>query len=126
MQKTSSSKGIIKVAFATNDGKNIDAHFGGAKHFHIYNISSDKSDLFSVINIEEKDTDETIAKLLGIDIVYFTNIGPTAAAKIINKGIFPIKYKDIVTMSAEIDKLKVMLGANPPPFIKKIIEKKGA
>ncbi|MBN2767754.1 MAG: dinitrogenase iron-molybdenum cofactor biosynthesis protein [Campylobacterales bacterium] len=117
---------MIKVAFATNDSKNIDAHFGGAKQFHIYNISSEKSDLYSVVNIGEKDTDETIAKLLGIDIVYFTNIGPTAAAKVINKGIFPIKYKEIVSINNEIDKLKTMLGTNPPPFIKKIIEKKGA
>lgn len=126
MQKISLEKGIIKVAFATNDSKNIDAHFGGAKQFHIYNISSEKSDLYSVVNIGEKDTDETIAKLLGIDIVYFTNIGPTAAAKVINKGIFPIKYKEIVSINNEIDKLKTMLGTNPPPFIKKIIEKKGA
>ena len=126
MQKISSEEGIIKVAFATNDKKNIDAHFGGAKQFHIYNISSQKSDLYSVVDIQEKDTDETIAKLFGIDIVYFTNIGPTAAAKVINKGIFPIKYKEIVSIDKEIDKLKVMLGANPPPFIKKIMDKKGA
>ncbi|HHD75577.1 MAG TPA: dinitrogenase iron-molybdenum cofactor biosynthesis protein, partial [Campylobacterales bacterium] len=54
------------------------------------------------------------------------NIGPTAAAKIINKGIFPIKYKEVVSIEEELSKLQAMLGENPPPFIKKIIEKKAA
>ncbi len=119
-------KGAIKVAFATNDTKNIDAHFGGAKQFYIYNVTSKTSDLFHVVNIQAKDTDETIAKLHGVDIVYFVDIGPTAAAKVINNGIFPIKYKDIVNIDSEIDKLKKMLGTNPPPFIKKIIDRKEA
>ena len=60
------------------------------------------------------------------DIVYFTNIGAIAAAKIINSGIFPIKYKESVSIEEEIKKLTTMLNTNPPPFIKKIIEKKAA
>jgi nitrogen fixation protein NifX len=82
------------------------------------------SDLSYIVNIHTKDTDETIAKLHGVDIVYFVDIGAIAAAKVINSGIFPIKYKDIINIDSEIDKLKEMLGTNPPPFIKKIIEKK--
>jgi nitrogen fixation protein NifX len=117
-------KGVLKVAFATNDTKNVDAHFGGAKQFYVYNVNSTMSDLSYIVNIHTKDTDETIAKLHGVDIVYFVDIGAIAAAKVINSGIFPIKYKDIINIDSEIDKLKEMLGTNPPPFIKKIIEKK--
>ena len=120
------NKGTIKVAFATNDKENIDAHFGSAKEFHVYTISTKGYEIVSVINIESKDTDKTVALLEGIDIVYFVNIGPTAAAKIINSGIFPIKYKEVVSMDVELEKLQAMLGANPPPFIKKIIETKAA
>ncbi|MCW8838597.1 MAG: dinitrogenase iron-molybdenum cofactor biosynthesis protein [Thiovulaceae bacterium] len=118
------SEGIIKVAFATNDNENVDAHFGSAKQFNIYNISKDGFDISTIIKIETKDTDTTVELLKGNDIVYFVNIGPTAAAKIINKGIFPIKYKEVISIDEELNKLVKMLNENPPPFIKKIIEKK--
>lgn len=118
--------GTIRVAFATNDNENIDAHFGGAKQFNIYDISSKGFDISTIIKIDSKDTDKTVALLENCDIVYFVNIGPTAAAKIINSGIFPIKYKEVVSIDEELKKLVSMLGTNPPPFIKKIIEKKVA
>ena len=123
---SSQSSGTIRVAFATNDNENIDAHFGSAKQFNIYDISNEGFSIATIIKIDEKDTDKTVALLEGCDIVYFVNIGPTAAAKIINSGIFPIKYKEIVSIEEELKKLVVMLGSNPPPFIKKIVEKKAA
>lgn len=116
--------GIIKVAFATNDNENVDAHFGSAKQFNIYDISKEGYDISTIIKIQTKDTDTTVELLKGNDIVYFVNIGPTAAAKIINKGIFPIKYKEVISIDEELNKLVKMLNENPPPFIKKIIEKK--
>lgn len=123
---SSSDSGSIRVAFATNDNENVDAHFGSAKQFNIYEINKDGFEISTIIKIEDKDTDKTIALLAGNDIVYFVNIGPTAAAKIINKGIFPIKYKEVISIDEELTKLVSMLNENPPPFIKKIIEKKVA
>jgi len=117
--------GSITVAFATNDNENIDAHFGSAKQFNVFEINKDTNALSKIIKIEEKDVDRTIALLKDIDIVYFVNVGVTAAAKIINKGIFPIKYKEIISIEEEINKLTEMLNGTPAPFIKKIIEKKG-
>ncbi|WP_051505369.1 nitrogen fixation protein NifX [Sulfurospirillum arcachonense] len=122
----SSNEGSIKVAFATNDNENIDAHFGSAKQFNIYEISAQSYELCEIIKIEEKDTDKTVGLLKGMDIVYFVNIGAAAAAKIINSGIFPIKYKEVVSIDEELNKLVKMLGQNPPPFIKKILEKRAA
>jgi nitrogen fixation protein NifX len=118
--------GSLKVAFATSDLENIDSHFGSAKQFAVYEISKESTAVCEIIKIEDKDTDKTVELLKGIDIVYFTNIGAIAAAKIINNGIFPIKYKETVSIEEEIKKLTDMLNTNPPPFIKKIIEKKAA
>lgn len=120
------STGNLKVAFATSDLENIDSHFGSAKQFSVYEIGKDLTSICEIIKIEDKDTDKTIELLKDIDIVYFTNIGATAAAKIINSGIFPIKYKESVSIEEEIKKLRNMLNTNPPPFIKKIIERKVA
>jgi nitrogen fixation protein NifX len=118
--------GSLKVAFATSDLENIDSHFGSAKQFAVYEIAKNSTTVCEIIKVESKDTDKTVELLKGIDIVYFTNIGAIAAAKIINNGIFPIKYKETVSIEEEIKKLTTMLNTNPPPFIKKIIERKVA
>ncbi len=120
------SNGYIRVAFATTNLEDIDSHFGSAKRFYVFDVSKEEYSAVKIIEIKEKDTDLTIASLKGIDIVYFVDIGPAAAAKLINSGIFPIKYKEIIKIEDELNKLTKMLGTNPPPFIKKIIEKKAA
>jgi nitrogen fixation protein NifX len=121
-----SQEGSLKVAFATTDLENIDSHFGSAKQFAVYEISKSATTMCEIKKVLEKDTDKAVALLEGIDIVYFTNVGAIAAAKLINNGIFTIKYKEIVGIEEEIKKLKDMLNSNPPPFIKKIIEKKAS
>lgn len=118
--------GKLTVAFATTNLKDIDAHFGSTKQFYVYDITKTDSIASKIITIESKNTDLTVASLDGVDIVYFADIGPAAAAKIINNGIFPIKQKDVVSIEDELGRLSTMLGTNPPPFIKKIIAKKAA
>jgi nitrogen fixation protein NifX len=120
------TNGAIIVAFATTDMQNIDSHFGSAKQFAVYSVTKDEYTTSEIIKVEKKDTDNTVSMLEGIDIVYFTDIGPTAAAKIINSGIFPIKYKEVISIEDELEKLTKMLEGNPPPFIKKIVEKRSA
>ncbi len=119
-------EGILRVAFATSDLENIDSHFGSAKQFAVYEITKNDISLGEIKKVLEKDTDKTVDLLKDIDIVYFTNVGAIAAAKLINNGIFTIKYKEVVAIEEEVNKLKDMLNSNPPPFIKKIIEKKVA
>ncbi len=114
---------VLKVAFATTNMEDIDAHFGSAKQFAVYNVSSTASSLHQIIKMEQKDTDTAIDALRSVDIVYFVNIGPTAAAKVINAKIFPIKYKEITSIDKELKKLSHMISTNPPPFIKKILQR---
>lgn len=126
-----SKKGII-VGFATSDLENIDAHFGSTKQFAVYTIDKDGYEQTKIIKTtkdalgEGNKTEMIIEALDGVEIVYFLDIGATAAAKVINNKIFPIKYKEVVKIDDELEKLVNMLGTNPPPFIKKIIESKGA
>ena len=123
-------KGIV-VGFATSDLENIDAHFGSTKQFAVYSVDKEGSEQIQIIKTTKdalgdgNKTDMIVEALDGIDIVYFLDIGPTAAAKVINSKIFPIKYKEVVKIDTELEKLVGMLGTNPPPFIKKIVEAKG-
>lgn len=131
--KISTNKEIngLKVAFATNDMQNIDAHFGSCQKFAVYDVSKEDNQMSGIIHTKEekdKEGDKTaniINALKGIDIVYFLDIGPIAAAKVINNKIFPIKYKEVVSIEQEVNKLSSMLRSNPPPFIKKIVAAKG-
>ncbi|RXJ99664.1 dinitrogenase iron-molybdenum cofactor biosynthesis protein [Arcobacter sp. CECT 8986] len=126
IKSNNETQGVLKVGFATTDLSSIDSHFGSAKQFAVYEISKVSTALCKIVKVTPKQTDETVEALKGIDIVYFTNIGATAAAKLINNGIFTIKYKEIIQIDKEVEKLKEMLNTNPPPFIKKIVEKKVA
>lgn len=116
---------MIKVAFFTNDLKNINAHFGSADQFALYDVSAENYALLKVVNTQDERTDGRIELLNGVDIVYCTEIGPAAAARVVNHKIFPIKYKEIVSIEEELTKLRAMLSSNPPPFIKKILEARG-
>lgn len=116
---------MIKVAFFTNDLKNIDAHFGSADQFALYDVAPQEYSLNKVVSTEGERTDGRIELLNGVDIVYCTEIGPTAAARVVNSKIFPIKYKESVSIEDELIKLSQMLSNNPPPFLKKILDARG-
>ncbi|MDR0579089.1 MAG: dinitrogenase iron-molybdenum cofactor biosynthesis protein [Campylobacteraceae bacterium] len=113
---------MIKVAFLTNDLKNIDAHFGSADYAAIYSLDINEVKLLKVVNGSSERTDGRvkILKDADVNILYCVEIGPAAAAKIVNSGIFPIKYKQSVSIESELIKLQSMLASNPPPFIKKM------
>ena len=115
---------MVKVAFFTNDLKNIDAHFGSAPQFAVYDVDSEGFSLFEVVPTGEEKTEGRVEMLQdsGVDILYCVEIGPTAAAKVVNSKIFPIKYKEVVSIETELTKLSSMMTTNPPPFIKKILE----
>jgi nitrogen fixation protein NifX len=118
---------MVKVAFFTNDLKNIDAHFGSGEQFAVYDVDANGATLAQVVPTNEERTEGRVAMLQDehVDIMYCVEIGPAAAAKVVNGKIFPIKYKSVVSIETELEKLSLMIATNPPPFIKKIIESRG-
>ena len=103
----------MKIAFATTDGKNVDEHFGRAGKFAIYNLSiqgyefaelrrfADGLDL-SVVEtkglgkLHDARVEEKVNRLSDCRIIYLTEIGGPAAARLIKKGIMPVKVKESV------------------------------
>lgn len=118
---------MVKVAFFTNDLKKVDAHFGSGEQFVVYDVDANGYALSGVIATGEERTEGRVELLEheNVDIMYCVEIGPAAAAKVVNSRIFPIKYKEVVSIESELDKLSAMLATNPPPFIKKILEARG-
>ncbi|MDX9966937.1 MAG: nitrogen fixation protein NifX [Sulfuricurvum sp.] len=117
----------MKVAFATKDMEEINAHFGGAREFVVYNVSKDGFSLCEVIKtdttgIEDDDkTDFRVRALRGVNIMYCESIGGTAAAKVIRAGIHPMKVNEPTLIEDILKSLVAMINSNPPPWIKRII-----
>lgn len=117
----------IKVAFATKDLETINAHFGGAKEFVVYNVSKDGFALAGVIKTDTTElngdakTEFKVEALKGINIMYVESIGGTAAAKVIRAGINPMKVQEPVRIEEVLKELIEMINTNPPPWIKRIM-----
>ncbi|WP_295051500.1 nitrogen fixation protein NifX [Sulfuricurvum sp.] len=121
-------KNALKVAFATKDMEEINAHFGGAKEFVVYNVSKEGFELSEVIktdSTEPEDDDKTdyrVRALKGVNIMYSESIGGTAAAKVIRAGIHPMKANDMTRIEDVLKNLVTMINGNPPPWIKNIMQ----
>lgn len=117
----------LKVAFATKDMEEINAHFGGAKEFVVYNVSKEGYEISEVIktdSMEPEDDDKTdyrVRALKGVNILYSESIGGTAAAKVIRAGIHPMKASDSTRIEEVLKELVKMINGNPPPWIKNIM-----
>jgi nitrogen fixation protein NifX len=127
VESSDTLQNAMKVAFATKDMETINAHFGGAKEFVVYDISKDNFSLSGVIKTDTSElngddkTDFKVKALKGINIMYCESIGGTAAAKVIRGGINPMKVQEPRKIEEVLSELVEMINANPPPWVKKIM-----
>lgn len=127
VENTENMENSIKVAFATKDMETINAHFGGAKEFVVYNVSKEGFALEGVIKTETSEltgdakTDFKVQALEGMNIMYCESIGGTAAAKVIRAGINPMKVQEPRKIEEVLKELIEMINTNPPPWIKRIM-----
>ena len=128
----------MKVAFATTDGINVDEHFGRAGSFAIYDLSragyhfaelrkfADGIDQ-AVVGTREQGAlhDETVQnkvnRLADCKIVFMTEIGGPSAARLVKKGIMPMKVKAVVPIEDSIRQLHETIRTSPPPWLMKAI-----
>ena len=119
----------MKVAFTSTTGEMIDEHFGMAKQFQIWEIGPEASSLVETITIGQHGDDEEdkIAAranaLKECAIVYTMAIGGPAAAKLVALKIHPMKTNTPVSLSEMVGKLQEVLKGNPPPWLRKAMNK---
>ncbi len=121
----------MKIAFTTQDSAHVNAHFGSAKQIDVYEINQNGYELLESLTFggdlkEDGNEDKLQPKLeamMDCTIVYVADIGPGAAARLINKNVTPIKapaenaeIKDI------LDRLVVTLKSSPPPWLRKALQ----
>ncbi|WP_192881640.1 nitrogen fixation protein NifX [Nostoc sp. CENA543] len=123
----------MKIAFTTTDHVHINAHFGWAREIDVYEINAEGYQFLETLNFEgdlQQDGNEDkvapkLAALVDCAIVYVTAIGGTAAAKLIKKGVTPVKARSEQEEIKEIlTKLVQTLKGNPPPWLRKALQPK--
>jgi nitrogen fixation protein NifX len=121
----------MKIAFATEDLKHVDAHFGWAKNIAIYDASPDGYKFVEVIQFEgdlqeDGNEDKLAPKIEAIRdcaIVYVAAIGGSAAARVVQTGIHPIKVTKPEEITELLEKFVTVLKGAPPPWLRKALLK---
>ena len=119
----------MKVAFTSTTGEMIDEHFGMAKNFHIWEIGPEASSFVETVTIGAHGDDEEdkiaarASALKDCAIVYTVASGGPAAAKLVALKIHPMKTNTPVSLSEMVGKLQEVLGGNPPPWLRKAMNK---
>ncbi len=123
----------MKIAFATQDNIHVNAHFGSAKKFDIYEVSSEGYTFLDTVEFggnlnQDGNEDKLVPKInaaADCKIIYVAAIGQSAASRLLQNKITPQKINDPERKITDvIDDLIKMLD-NPPPWLRKIlIEKK--
>jgi nitrogen fixation protein NifX len=121
----------MKVAFATQDLKRVDAHFGWAKHVSIYELDENGHSFIETFTFdgdlqEDGNEDKLAPKIEAVKdcaILYVAAIGGSGAARVVANNIHPIKVPQPENIEELLTKLQAMLNGNPPPFIRKALAK---
>jgi nitrogen fixation protein NifX len=121
----------MKIAFATQDLKRVDAHFGWARYIAIYDISPEGYRLLQAVQFdgdlkEDGSEDKLAPKLEAIKdcaILYVAAIGGSGAARVVASNIHPIKVNQPEPIEELLDKLKEVLKGTPPPWLRKALAK---
>jgi len=121
----------MKVAFATQDLKRVDAHFGWAKNIAIYEVTPESHYFVEAVQFEgdlqeDGNEDKLAPKIEAIKdctILYVAAIGGSGAARVVANRIHPIKVNEPEDIGAILVKLQAVLNGTPPPWLRKVLLK---
>lgn len=121
----------MKVAFATQDLKRVDAHFGWAKNIAIYDLEPTGHKFIEAISfdgdLQEDGNEDKLAPKIdaikGCTILYVAAIGGSGAARVVAQNIHPMKVNEPEAIEDLLDKLQEVLKGTPPPWLRKVMNK---
>jgi len=119
----------MKIAFASSDGKVIDQHFGWSKTFYLFEIDKESFNLLKEIDSSQEIENEQeklnykIETIKDADIMYCTQIGPTASKMVQSAGIHPVRVENGEQISDAVKQIHNMLEENSPMWLLRIFHK---
>jgi nitrogen fixation protein NifX len=128
--------GALKVAFATQDRRRVDAHFGSAPTIVIYEVGpagyrfveAIEFDQVSGENGRHRDGGDDhigakVEAIAGCAILFSLAIGGMAAARVVNNRVYPLKLPSPEPIPDVIGRLQVMIRGAPPPWMRKLLHR---
>ncbi len=117
---------MIRVAFSSDDGKTVNQHFGYARSFMVYGVSSERIDLLSVAEFDEQSPEEDklasrIELLSGCAAVYSYACGAAAVRRLIAWGIQPIRVTEEAPIKELLEALQREIKQGPGSWLAKAI-----
>jgi nitrogen fixation protein NifX len=103
----------------------LDGHFGSAKRFLVYQVSSSENRLIDVRVADDAEADDKNAYRAGLiadcQVLYVASIGGPAAAKVVKADVHPIKDPKGGSARDRVLALQRVLASNAPPWLAKVI-----
>ena len=114
----------IRAAVASDSGEELNAHFGSARRYLIYQLTPQECRLIDVrptYGADESDDSSAFRARLIDDchVLFVQSIGGPAAAKVINAGVYPLKYVEGGPARPYLNELRKKMGSAPPPWLAK-------
>jgi nitrogen fixation protein NifX len=116
----------VRVAVASNDGEELNGHFGSAAQYLVYQVSASEIRLVGVRSAAEADASGDknayrVNLIRDCRILYIVSIGGPAAAKVIKADIHLIPVPDGGPARAIISDLQRVIARSPPPWLAKAL-----
>jgi nitrogen fixation protein NifX len=116
------------IAFASSDGVSVNQHFGWSKSFELYRVTVDGGEFIKTLDSSQdaiEDEHEKLAYKISTikeaDILYCSQIGPTASKMVLASKIHPMRSGENDRIDETIVKLQELLLGNPPPWLLRIV-----
>ena len=124
----------LRIAIASRDGESLNAHFGSAEKFMVYDVTPARHELVQAIEVtqvsdesgdhkveSEDKNGRKIAALAGCHIVFVLAVGGPVAAKILAAKIHPIKIAEPESIDSVLSRVKTFMTSDPPPWLRKVL-----
>lgn len=130
--------GAVRVAIATSDLRTLNAHFGSTPKFAVYDVKPDGwtfvealafGDISDGSGAHRSEGDDRIAPkieaLTGCHLLFCLAIGGPSAARVVAARIHPIKVPAESPIDDVLERTRLMLTGNPPPWLRKVLNEAG-
>jgi len=126
----------LRVAVATQDAKSVNAHFGSAKKFAVYEVTPTSSrfveafgfdttsDESGTHNAEVDKIGPKVSAIAGCNLLFCLAIGGPAAAKVVSARIHPVKLSAPEPIETVIEKVQALMTGDAPPWLRKAMAAK--
>ena len=118
----------MKVAFATDNGSRVNAHFGQSPMFAVYNVTKNGGELLElrklpdVLNQDEAGKiDSRLEAVNDCTLIFLMQIGASAAARVTRRQIMPVKVPFGSSIEDQVKRIVELLQGKPPLWLAKVL-----